>query len=64
MTITVYVEKKVLDSFYQFIQGIDEETNGTIIRRHWHLDLNTPKEYHLVGVQLSYDNYIKIADNE
>ena len=62
MTISLYVEEHILTNFHKFVQGIDEETNGTIIRRCWHLrrEVNGP----LVKVTVDYDDYIRLADNE
>lgn len=60
MTIRLYVEKLVLEFFHQFVK--DTTTNGTPIRGRWHLGRDTDAE--LVEVSVTYNDYVRLADNE
>ena len=62
MTIKLYVEKLVLEFFHLFIKGEYPASNGTPIRGRWHLGRDTDAE--LVEVSVTYDDYIRLADNE
>ena len=57
-------EEPILQNFVDFINEKRFETNGNIIRRLWHLDRNITSKTNLVEVSVSYDQYIRLADNE
>jgi hypothetical protein len=64
MMITLFVEEPILQNFVDFINEKQSETNGNIVRRLWHLDRNVTGAEKLVEVSVSYDQYIRLADNE
>lgn len=62
--ITLYVEEPILQNFVDFINEKSIEFNGNIIHCLWHLDRNTAGTEKLVEVSVSYDQYVRLADNE
>ena len=64
MMISLFVEESILEAFVDFINEKQFESNGHLIRRCWHLDRNVTGKSHLVEVSVSYDQYIRLADNE
>jgi hypothetical protein len=64
MTISLFVEEAILENFVDFINEKKFEDNGHLIRRCWHLDRNVTGKSPLVEVSVSYDQYIRLADNE
>jgi len=64
MTITLFVERAILENFKDFIDEIEFESNARIIRHCWHLDRNAIGSSPLVEVTVSYNQYVCLADNE